>query len=93
MKSFQERVLDIVKAIPSGKVLTYGAVAQKAGNAKAVRAVGNMMAKNTDKTVPCHRVIKTDGTIGMYNGLRGTSKEDILRKEGVDFLPNKKVFL
>lgn len=91
MKSFEEKVLDVVKKIPSGKVLTYGAVAKLAGNAKASRAVGTIMAKNADKNVPCHRVVKADGSIGMYNGLQGKSKEIILQKEGVQFTSTGKV--
>ena len=93
MKSFQEKVIEVVKKIPSGEVLSYGEVAKKAGNAKASRAVGSLMAKNADKTVPCHRVVKSDGSIGMYNGLQGKSKSEILKKEGVTFKKNGKVLL
>ena len=49
------------------------------------------MAKNKDKNVPCHRVVKSDGAIGMYNGLCGKSKFEILTKEGVTFHGNGKV--
>lgn len=91
MKTFEQKVLEIVKGIKEGSVMTYGAVAQKAGNVKASRAVGSLMAKNADKTVPCHRVVKSDGSIGMYNGLRGKSKSEILKKEGVKFTTTDKV--
>lgn len=93
MKSFQEKVIEIVKTIKEGSVLTYGEAAKKAGNAKASRAVGSIMAKNADKTVPCHRVVKSDGSIGTYNGLRGKSKSDILKQEGVKFKENGKVLV
>lgn len=93
MKSFKENVLVIVKNIPVGKVLTYSQVAVKAGNSKASRAVGSIMSKNQDKNIPCHRVVKSDGTIGMYNGLQGKSKEVVLKKEGVLFGKNGKVKL
>lgn len=93
MKSFQQKVLEVVTAIPEGEVLTYGEVAKKAGTPNASRAVGSIMAKNTDKNVPCHRVVRSDGSIGMYNGLRGKNKETILKKEGVRFKENGKVFL
>ncbi len=82
MKTFTEKVITVVTKIPKGKVMTYREVAQKAGSPKASRAVGSIMAKNTDFNVPCHRVIRSDGTIGPYNGLRGNSKEKILRDEG-----------
>lgn len=93
MKSFKERVLEIVKSIPESNVMTYSQVAAKAGNPKASRAVGNIMAANQDKNVPCHRVVKSDGSIGMYNGLRGKSKMTLLKKEGVCFTPAGKVAL
>lgn len=93
MQSFQEKVITVVKKIKEGSVMTYGEVARKAGNALASRAVGSIMAKNSDKEVPCHRVVKSDGGIGMYNGLRGISKSDILKKEGVIFTKSGKVVI
>lgn len=89
MKYFTKKVLEIVKEIPKGEVLTYTKVAELSGNKKASRAVGNILAKNTNKNIPCHRVIKSDGSIGMYNGLLGKSKQEILEKEGVEFIKNK----
>jgi methylated-DNA-[protein]-cysteine S-methyltransferase len=81
MKTFAERVYEVVKKIPKGKVLTYAEVAKRAGNPKAFRAVGNILNKNYDKTIPCHRVVRSDGTMGGYN--RGTKKKKaILKKEG-----------
>lgn len=81
MKTFKDKVLAVVTKIPKGKTLSYKAVAKRAGNEKAVRVVGNIMSKNTDLSVPCHRVIRSDGKIGKYNRLRGVSKEEILKKE------------
>ena len=63
MKSFAEKVYDIVRKIPKGKVLIYKEVAEKAGNEKASRAVGNILHKNFDPSIPCHRVIRSDGII------------------------------
>ncbi len=82
-KPFKDKVLDVVRKIPKGKVLTYKGVASKAGKPGAARAVGSIMAKNADKGVPCHRVIRSDGKIGEYNGLQGKSKRALLLKEGV----------
>ncbi len=93
MKLFNEKVLSIVSAIPTGSVLTYSQVATKATRPGASRAVGSIMAKNQDKNIPCHRVVRSDGSIGMYNGLRGKSKEAILKKEGVQFSKTGKVLL
>ena len=55
---FTESVKKIVSEIPKGKVMTYKEVAIKAKNPKAARAVANIMAKNFDPKVPCHRVIR-----------------------------------
>lgn len=93
MTTFSQKVLDIVKKIPKGTVLTYKEVAKRAGNENASRAVGTLMAKNQDTNIPCHRVVKSDGTIGMYNGLQGKSKSVLLIKEGVSFRKNGKVII
>jgi len=91
MKNFQEKVIEVVKKIKEGSVMTYGDIARYVGNPRASRAVGSIMAKNSDTLVPCHRVVKSSGSIGMYNGLRGKSKEAILKKEGVKFSENGKI--
>ena len=81
---FREKVMAIVKKIPRGKTMTYKQVAGKAGHPGAARAVGAIMRVNKDKSMPCHRVIRSDGTVGGYNGLQGTkSKRALLIKEGV----------
>lgn len=64
----------------------------RAGNPGASRAVGSTMSHNTDKSVPCHRVVKSDGSIGNYNGLQGEkSKKVLLEREGVKFTKSGKV--
>lgn len=80
--TFSEKVIAIVKKIPKGKVMTYKEIAEKAGSSRASRAVGSIMAKNQNLDVPCHRVIRSDGSVGPYNGLRGISKEQLLKNEG-----------
>jgi O-6-methylguanine DNA methyltransferase len=81
-KSFSENVYDVVSKIPKGKVLTYKKVAVMAGRPKAYRAVGNILNKNFNKKIPCHRVIRSDGKTGGYN--RGNKNKVILLKnEGV----------
>ena len=93
MESFYKKVVDVVTKIPKGAVLSYGEVARRSGNAKAARAVGTLMARNIDISIPCHRVVRADGSVGMYNGLQGKSKYVILKKEGVTFKENGKVVL
>ncbi|MFA6094697.1 MAG: MGMT family protein [Candidatus Paceibacterota bacterium] len=81
MASFSEKVYLVVKKIPKGKVSTYKEVARRAGNILAARAVGNILHKNNNPDIPCHRVIRNDGKIGGYN--RGVDKKRrILKEEG-----------
>ncbi|HEY4486838.1 MAG TPA: MGMT family protein [Candidatus Paceibacterota bacterium] len=78
---FTGRVLSIVSKIKKGKVLTYKEVAIRAGSPGAYRAVGTVLSHNWNSVIPCHRVIKANGSLGGYN--RGAEeKEKILRKEG-----------
>jgi methylated-DNA-[protein]-cysteine S-methyltransferase len=80
MTSFQKRVYDVVRNIPKGSMLTYKEVAEKMGNPKAFRAVGNALNKNHDPLIPCHRVIKSNGQTGGYNKGK-LQKIAILKKE------------
>lgn len=83
-QTFAEKVIYWVKQIPAGKVSTYGEIATLAGSSGAARAVGTLMKNNKDKTVPCHRVIRSDGSLGGYNGNLG-KKEQLLREEKAIF--------
>lgn len=79
---FDERVRDVVRSIPKGKFMTYGEVAARAGAPGAARAVGSIMKNNYDPTVPCHRVIRSDGTVGQYNRGGPDAKRARLIQEG-----------
>lgn len=81
-KTFSDKVYSIVANIPKGKILTYKQVASLAGSPKAHRAVGNILNKNFNKEIPCHRVIRSDGKTGGYN--RGKDKKiELLKSENV----------
>jgi O-6-methylguanine DNA methyltransferase len=81
LNAFKQRVYEVVKTIPKGSTLTYGEVAEFAGFPGAARAVGNVLSKNYDPSIPCHRVIRADGKMGGYNrGLK--NKICILQREG-----------
>jgi len=82
MPDFKDKVLNIVKKIPRGKTMTYSEVAKLAKSPRAFRAVGSIMAKNFDPVIPCHRVIKSDGSLGNYNRGGTSMKKSLLRKEG-----------
>jgi len=79
---FRSRVEAVVRKIPKGKTMSYGKVAAAAGRPSAARAVGAIMASNKDTTVPCHRVIRANGSLGGYNAVNGPSKEALLKREG-----------
>ncbi|MES2088112.1 MAG: MGMT family protein [Patescibacteria group bacterium] len=83
--SFKEKVFLIVRKIPKGKVLTYKEVARRAGNTNASRAVGAVLRTNLDLAIPCHRVIRSDGSFAGYNRGGTKRKIEILRKEGYTF--------
>ncbi|XP_029655926.1 methylated-DNA--protein-cysteine methyltransferase-like [Octopus sinensis] len=91
---FEEQVYKITKQIPIGKVSTYKLVAETLGRPKAFRAVGQALKKNPyAPAVPCHRVIKSDFSLGGFNGnLSGPflqKKIELLKSEGVSFLNGK----
>ena len=81
--SFYQKVYRIARKIPKGRVMTYKEAAKLAGSPLAFRAVGNALNKNPDlKTIPCHRVVRSDGTVGGYK--QGTNRKiSLLSKEGV----------
>lgn len=80
--NFSQQVLHIVSTIQKGKTISYKQVAAKAGNQNAARAVGNIMKKNNNPNIPCHRVIKSNGEIGGYNkGIK--KKKQLLAVEGI----------
>ncbi len=83
---FQKKVWTAISKIPKGKVITYKELATKIGRPKAVRAVGNAVGANPCPIdIPCHRVVKTDGTLGGYSGKGGIkTKLKLLKREGVN---------
>jgi len=81
--NLNERCYELLKQIPEGKVSTYSEMARALGT-KAWRAVGTAMAKNKDLIIiPCHRVVRSDGTIGQY-ALGTNKKSELLANEGVE---------
>ncbi len=62
--------------------MTYKEVATKAGNPKAARGVGAIMRSNFNRDIPCHRVVKSDGSLGSYNRGGTSRKREMLIEEG-----------
>ncbi|MFM2331178.1 MAG: hypothetical protein RLZZ26_685 [Candidatus Parcubacteria bacterium] len=81
--AFADNVREAVRQIPKGETRTYGEVAKAIGHPGAARAVGTIMKNNYDPTVPCHRVIRSDGKIGAYNRGGPAKKRALLKAEGV----------
>ena len=82
---FQVKIWVFLKKIPKGSVKTYTEVAKAIGKPLAIRAVANAIAKNPYPIrIPCHRVIRSDGSLGGYSGKGGVKKKkNLLKKEGV----------
>lgn len=78
---FTDAVHAVVKAIPPGSTMSYQAVAEAAGRPRAARAVANLMARNYDPEIPCHRVVRSDGTVGGYNRGGEAAKRAMLESE------------
>lgn len=81
---FQKKVWREISKIPKGKTITYKELAKQIGKPRAVRAVGNAVGANPYPIIiPCHRVVRSNGTLGGYSGKGGTkTKKTLLLKEG-----------
>ena len=84
---FQKSVWKELLNIPRGEVISYAELARRIGRPSAVRAVANAVGKNPlAPQVPCHRVIRSDGSLGGYSGFEGiVTKKKLLAEEGVEF--------
>ena len=82
---FQLKVWAYLMKIPRGSLKTYSEVAKAIGKPRAVRAVANAIGKNPyAPKIPCHRVIRSDGSLGGYSGKGGIkTKRFLLKKEGI----------
>ncbi len=91
--SFPEEIYAIARRIPEGHVASYGQLALLAGRPRAARIVGGAMSRCPEGNgVPCHRVIRADGSLcdGYEFGVPGLQRA-LLREEGVHFLPDGRV--
>jgi O-6-methylguanine DNA methyltransferase len=83
---FRQHCWHALRSVKAGTVLTYAELAERAGNARASRAAGSAMATNTlAPFVPCHRIVRTGGTIGNYSARGGSAtKVAMLEHEGFE---------
>ena len=92
LMTFDQRCLVMVMKVPKGKVTTYRELAHALGT-KAYRAVGQAMNRNPQLvSVPCHRVIKSNGEVGGY-ALGIDRKKELLKMEGVQVESNGRINL
>ena len=91
---FQKLVWKEIAKIPNGKVITYQDLAFKINRPKSVRAVASACSKNPFlPEVPCHRVVRKDGSLGGYNAKGGVNKKKkLLQNEGHKFVKDKIIF-
>ncbi|MGV8151334.1 MAG: MGMT family protein [Candidatus Woesearchaeota archaeon] len=87
--TFQKKVYAECAKVPKGKVTTYNAIAKKLNSSP--RAVGQALKRNPyAPKIPCHRVIKSDRTLGGYNGIIDNSKKIVmLKSEGIKILDGR----
>ena len=88
-----EKIYDVVKSIPKGKVASYGLVALLAGNPRWSRVVGYALHVNPQPgTIPCHRVVTRNGEVSKAFAFGGENMQrTLLTEEGVEFLEDGRV--
>ena len=91
----KEKVYEIIKSIPKGKVATYGQIAEYLGNKNLSRVVGNILHNNPDPAnIPCHRVVNSNGKVATAFAFGGEkAQRALLEKEGIVFEQNGKIDL
>lgn len=93
-KSFYQRVVDIIKKVPYGKVATYGQIAAYAGNPRAARQVSYILHSSSGKeNLPWHRVINSKGGISLRPRHGYELQKQLLKKEGIKFTKNDTIDL
>jgi len=89
MNHLSETIIEIIREIPVGKVLTYGEIAFRAGSPKSARLVSNLLHSCSDKySLPWHRVINSQGKISL-TGIAGEEQKQLLLAEGIEFIKGK----
>ena len=83
-----DKVYQAVKSIPCGTVATYGQIAEAIGNKRLSRVVGYALHVNPEPgVIPCHRVVKQDGSVSEAFAFGGSNRQvELLQEEGVGFI-------
>jgi methylated-DNA-protein-cysteine methyltransferase-like protein len=92
--SFTQQVIEVIKKIPRGKVLTYGQIAALAGNPRGARQVVRVLHTGTEKhKLPWHRVVNRQGKVALKPGYGYEIQRELLQREGVEFDKNDTINL
>jgi methylated-DNA-protein-cysteine methyltransferase-like protein len=91
-QKFSERVKEIIKMVPPGKVATYGQIATIAGNPRGARQVVWVLHTSGDN-LPWHRIINSKGRISLPHSGGYETQRDLLEKEGIEFNENDRIDL
>ena len=87
---FFEKVYEVARLIPSGRVTSYGAIAKYLGATKSARIVGYAMNNSSEKDVPAHRVVNRKGLLTGKHHFEGTNlMQQLLENEGVEVVDNQ----
>lgn len=86
----EARILGAIRAVPAGRVASYGEIARRAGLPRRARLVARVLANNDDPDLPWHRILRADGRIAFPPGSRGFREQGArLRREGVSVRKGK----
>lgn len=89
-QNFFERVYEVARLIPYGRVTSYGAIAKHLGAARSARMVGWAMNNSSGKEVPAHRVVNRKGILTGKHHFEGTNlMQQLLENEGVEVIENQ----
>ena len=91
----KEKVYELIRTIPKGKVMTYGQVGASLGNKNLARVVGNILHHNPEPIItPCHRVVNSKGEVAAAFGFGGgNAQRTLLEQEGIIFETNGRIDL
>lgn len=89
-QNFFERVYEVARLIPYGRITSYGAIAKYLGAARSARMVGWAMNNSSEKEVPAHRVVNRKGILTGKHHFEGTNlMQQLLESEGVEVIENQ----
>ncbi|MET3193825.1 MGMT family protein [Bacillus sp. OAE603] len=94
MNTFTSNVIEVIRRIPKGKVMTYGQIAKHAGSPRGARQVVRILHSMSQKyNLPWHRVVNSKGEIGIKDEEGFLQQKNALEEEGITFIRDRKIDL